>query len=313
MKILITGGAGFIGAHVAKKLAARGEAVTLFDDFNDFIYPSRLKRQRVQALVPKTGELVEGSILDEAKLDTLFRRGSFDAVIHLAAHANPTQAVNNPNEYTQVNLVGTVNVLRAMTKHGCGQMIFAGTSSVYHDERIPFKEDQYPLRPNSAYGASKAAAEVYCSMWHALYGPSITILRFFSVYGPWGRPDMAPSIFAQHILDGQPLEISEDRQRDFTYIDDTVTGIILALDKKLGFDIFNIGSGHPVALLDFITALEKAHGKAVEHRMRKPPAGEMRITYADTTKAKQLLGYAPKTSLEEGTKQLIDWMKAWRS
>lgn len=309
--ILITGGAGFIGAHTAKQLIADGHHVILLDDLNEFIYPAPLKQARLTHLFPSDTrpKLIVGSILDEQLLDRLFAEEKFDKVIHLAAHPNPGISVNFLEEYAYVNILGTINILKMCQKYDVVQLVFAGSSSVYNDTQTPFKEDSYPLTPHSPYGASKAAAETYCRMWHDLHGLPITILRFFSVYGPWGRPDMAPMIFAQKVLHDETIAVSADRKRDFTYIDDIVAGIILALDQRFDFEIINIGAGNPVELKDFIGAIEQAAGKKAHLVDRQAPVGEMRVTFADISKAKKMLGYEPKVSHQEGTRLLVEWMK----
>ena len=311
MKILVTGGAGFIGVHVVKALAEVGHEVVILDDLNGFVYPSELKQARLAHFFApdKRPKLIAGSILDEKLLDSLFADEKFDKVIHLAAHPNPGFSVNNSAEYTMVNVMGTVNILEMCKKYDVVQLIFAGSSSVYNDTQTPFTEDSYPLMPHSPYGASKAAAETYCRMWHDLHGLPITVLRFFSVYGPWGRPDMAPMIFAQKILQDETIAVTTDRKRDFTYIDDIVAGIMLAVEQKQDFEIINLGRGNPVDLREFIGALEKAAGKTAHLVDREAPAGEMHVTYADISKAKRLLGYEPKVTHEEGAAKLIEWMK----
>ncbi|MBI3255769.1 MAG: GDP-mannose 4,6-dehydratase [Candidatus Andersenbacteria bacterium] len=310
-KILITGGAGFIGAHAAKALVTAGENVTILDDFNDFLYPSGLKQARIATFF--TGDtrpkVIAGSILDAKLLQQLFTDGKFDQVVHLAAHANPGVSVDKGDEYTLVNVLGTFNILRVCHEFDVVQLVMAGSSSVYNDEQTPFTESSYPLKPHSPYGASKAAAEIYCEMWSDLHGLPTTVLRFFSVYGPWGRPDMAPFILAQQLLNDETIFLSKDRQRDFTYIDDVVAGILLALERKLDFEVINLGRGEPVDLRAFVAALEAAAGKKAHIVDRDAPPGEMRVTFANIEKAKKLLGYEPKVSVEEGTKKLVDWLK----
>lgn len=315
MKILVTGGAGFIGAHTARALVERGEEVVLLDSFSDLLYSPELKQMRLDSLFPK-GEarpkVIVGSILDDDLLARVFQEERFDKVLHLAAHANPALSIKEPEQYTLVNVDGTLNVLKESAKHDIIQFIFAGSSSVYNDEQTPFQEDSNPLRPRSPYGASKAAAELYCAVWHEMYELPITVLRLFSVYGPWGRPDMAPMIFAEQILNDEQVEVTEDRARDFTYIDDAVAGIMAALERKFDFELINIGRGQAVPLEDFANAVGKAAKKQVSLRTRPSPPGEMKITYADIRKAKELLGWEPHVSVEEGTRRLIDWMKAER-
>lgn len=314
-KILITGGAGFIGAHTAKRLQGEGHDVVLLDDFNSFLYPSTLKQDRLDHLFADSTQprLITGSILDEKLLAELFAEEKFEKVLHFAALANPGASVGAENEYAEVNIVGTINILKACKEHDVGQLVFAGSSSLYNDEQTPFTEDSYPLVPRSPYGASKAAAEDYLRMWNSLYGLPITVLRFFSVYGPWGRPDMAPYIFAKQIILSETLQVTKDRKRDFTYISDVVDGIVASLKTPLDFEIINLGKGQPQDLMEFIHAIEAAAGIPAKIEHRDAPPGEMRITYADVSKAKELLGYEPKVSIEEGTKALVEWMKQYLS
>ena len=314
MKVLVTGGAGFIGAFVAKALLGRGDNVTLYDDMSSFLYPAQLKEDRLNALFPdreSRPRLVVGSILDAKLLATVFQEEEIDTVLHFAALANPARSLEHPAEYTLVNVLGTLNVLEAATEHNISRFIFAGSSSVCNDKETPFREDRYPLTPQSPYGASKASAEIYCRMWHELYELPVTILRFFSVYGPWGRPDMAPYIFARQILRGETLEVSEDRARDVTYIDDAVAGVMAAVDKQFGWEVINIGRGEPQKLDELIKAIGAAAGKEVIANPRPAPPGEMRVTYADTTKARELLGWEAKISIAEGAQKLVEWVEAY--
>lgn len=312
MKILVTGGAGFIGAFTAQALITRGDDIVLFDDMNSWLYPASLKEARLQHLFSeKRPKLIVGDVLDQKLLATVFAEEGFDTVLHFAAIPNPARSLDAAELYTAVNVLGTVNVLEAARQSGIERFIFAGSSSVYNDEQTPFREDAYPLRPRSPYGASKAAAEAYCAAWHELYGLPITVLRFFSVYGPWGRPDMAPAIFAQRILNDETLEVSEGRARDLTYIDDVVAGVVAAIDKQFEFEIFNIGRGEPQSLDALITALAKAAGKEARTKPRQAPPGELKITYANIDKARHSLGYSPKISIEEGAKRLVEWIKEY--
>lgn len=310
-KILITGGAGFIGAHTAKRLQAEGHEVVLFDDLNSFLYPASLKEDRLKFLFEglQQPRFVQGSVLDERAVAELFETEKFDKVLHFAALANPGASVGAEKAYADVNILGTINILKACTEHDVSQLIFAGSSSLYNDEQTPFSEDAYPLVPRSPYGASKAAAEDYLRMWNSLHGLSITVLRFFSVYGPWGRPDMAPFIFAKQVIAGETLAVTRDRKRDFTYIRDIEDGILAAVDKPFDFEVINLGKGQPQNLREFITEIEKAAGKKAVLEDREAPPGEMRITYADISKAKRLLGYEPEVSIEEGVVHLVEWMQ----
>lgn len=312
MKVLITGGAGFIGAFTARALMERSDEVVLLDDMNSWLYPASLKEARLHHLFPKARpKLIVGNILDQKLLATVFEEEEFDTVLHFAAIPNPAKSLEAAELYTAVNVLGTVQVLEASRRANMQRFIFAGSSSVYNDEQTPFREDQYPLKPRSPYGASKAAAEAYCAAWHELHGLPITVLRFFSVYGPWGRPDMAPQLFTQRILNDETLEVSEGRARDLTYIDDVVAGVVSVVDKQFGFEIFNIGRGEPQSLDALITALASAAGKEARTSPREAPPGELKITYANIDKARQMLGYSPKISIEEGAKRLVEWMKEY--
>ncbi len=312
MKFLITGGAGFIGACSAKALWERGHEVVLYDDLNGALYPASLKQARLHHLFPderRRPPLIVGSILDDQRLQSVFAEGQFDVVLHFAALANPGRSLHAPLQYMQTNVIGTFSVLNAACQHNVKRLIFAGSSSVYNDEQTPFREDHYPLRPKSPYGATKAAGEVLCRTWHELHGMPITVLRFFSVYGPWGRPDMAPVIFARQILRGETLVVSEGRSRDLTYIDDAVSGVMAAIDNPFEFEIFNIGRGQPQPLSDLIAALGKAAGREPKTRPQQPPPGELATTSADISRARERLGYAPKIFFEEGAGRLIGWTR----
>lgn len=308
-KILVTGGAGFIGAHLTKALLARGDTVVVLDDFNEVIYPAAFKRQRWEAL-GSGARLVEGSILDTALLSKLFRDSHFDVVVHLAALPNVSKSYQLPEQYEQVNVKGTEHVLRVAAETAVNQLIFAGSSSVYNDKQTPFREDQVLGTPPSPYGMSKLKAEQLCQCWHEETSLPVTVLRFFTVYGPWGRPDMAPLTFARGIVEGKPIQVTKaERQRDFTYVDDTVAGIVAALDHPYPFEIINLGRGEPINLWDLIRAFEAAAGKQAIVEEREAPPGEMQITFADIAKARKLLGYNPQVPVPEGAQRLVDWLK----
>lgn len=308
-KILVTGGAGFIGAHLTQALTARGERVIALDDFNEVIYSASLKRQRWQAL-GSGARLIEGSILDEDTLTDLFHSEHFDAVVHLAALPNVSQSYQFPEQYEQVNVRGTENILRAASETAVNQIIFASSSSVYNDTPMPFREDQVLGRPRSPYGQTKLKAEQLCAAWHEKTALPVTILRFFTVYGPWGRPDMASLAFARGIVEGMPISVTkEERQRDFTYVDDTVTGIVAAVDHPFPLEVINLGRGEPASLRGLIVALETAAGRKAIIEERAAPPGEMRITYADISKARKWLKYNPQVSVAEGAKRLVGWLR----
>lgn len=313
MKCLVTGGAGFIGAHLARQLAELGHTVVILDDFNDYIYPAWLKRERVVHLLsPHHVEVVEGSVLNADLLETTFKKYGFTHVFHGAAHANPNVAAYQEAPYTDVNLGGTLCLLQHAQRHRVERFILASSASVYSDEETPFRESYYSLNPLTVYGASKAAAEIYGRMWHERYGLPVVILRLFSTYGPWGRPDMAPMIFSHKLITDQVITVNRDKRwRDFTHVSDIVDGSVAALTSSLPFGVFNIGRGEPTTLHQFIATLEKITGKKAVLEGRDSPPGEMRITYADISEATRELGYSPHVSLEQGVQQLVEWMQNW--
>lgn len=313
-KIVITGGAGFIGAHVAQSLLARGEDVWVVDDFNDR-YDPRLKEARVPTLLAKlpSDHLIRGDIRDRALIDKLFGDEHFEHVIHLAAWAAVQPSIANPHIYGEVNMMGTLNILEAARRSGVKTMVFASTSSVYGGlERLPFTETDEVTRPLSPYAATKVAGEVLCATWHSLYQIPTTCLRFFTVYGPWGRPEMALFQFSESIRLNKEIEMrGATTQRDFTYIDDIVQGVIGALDHPHSFELINLGNHYGVPLPRFIKAIETALGKTARVKEVPLPTGDIPRTLADITKAKKLLGYNPTTSIEVGVQRFVEWYQDW--
>lgn len=309
-KILITGGAGFIGSHTARALLKRGDEVTLLDDFNNR-YDPRLKEMRIRLMftdVPAP-RVVRGDIRDQALITALLQQGRFNHVIHLAAWASVQPSIENPHIYTEVNLDGTVNILEAARKNGVENIIFASSSSVYGGLRdVPFRETANITRPISPYAATKAAGEILCATWHNMYGLPITALRFFTVYGPWGRPEMAMFKFAEAIRTNQPIHMrGATTQRDFTYVEDIVQGIIGALENPHGFSIYNLGEHDAVPLPRLIAAIEQAMGKKAQVTEVTLPPGDIPATLADISRAQTEIGYAPQTHIEEGVAQFIAW------
>jgi len=313
MKILVTGAAGFIGSAVAKRLKEAGHEVVGIDNFNEY-YDVSLKRERVNALLSGV-TVIEGDITDRAFLQSVFSSHQFDAVAHLAAQAGVRYSLEHPEVYVQSNVVGTQTLLEAMKQHGVKQMVYASTSSAYGDSsQVPFKEDEPADRPVSIYAATKRSGELIAHSYAHLYGIDITALRFFTVYGPWGRPDMALFKFTDAILQGEPIDVynNGNHRRDFTYIDDIVAGFVRALEKKLpGFEIINLGNGSPVHLLEFIEVLEKELGTSAQKNMLPMQEGDVFETYADTHKAHTLLGFEAKTSVEEGVKNFVAWYRSY--
>lgn len=312
--ILITGGAGFIGSHVARELLQRGDRVTLLDDFNNRYDPA-LKEARIQHMfkggpIPK---LVRGDVRDQALLDKLFASEQFDDVVHLAAWASVQPSIENPHIYADVNVNGTIRILEVSRKHNIRHVVAASSSSVYGGIQIvPFREDMDISRPISPYAATKAATETMCATWHNMYDISTTCLRFFTVYGPWGRPEMAMFKFTNAMLAGKPIHMrGRTTMRDFTYIDDIVQGIVRALDNPDGFSIYNLGESDAVPLPRLIAALERALNIAAKVREVPLPPGDIPATLADISRAQQAFGYQPTTSIEEGVTKFVEWYMNW--
>ncbi len=312
MRILVTGGAGFIGSALARRLSQEGHKVTVIDDFNDY-YDAKLKRDRVSALIPHV-PVYTFSIVREDLLDAVFEAERFDVVCHLAAQAGVRYSVDHPEVYVETNVRGTQTLLETMKRHGVTRMVYASTSSVYGDSTpVPFSESASADRPVSAYAATKRASELLCHTYHSLYGMDITALRFFTVYGPWGRPDMALFKFTDAMLKGQAIDVynNGELRRDFTYIDDIINGFVLAIGKLSGFKIINLGNGSPVELSRFIAVLENELGITARKQMLPMQQGDVHETYADIRVARELLGYNPRTSIEEGVQAFVKWYRSF--
>jgi len=309
MKILVTGGAGFIGSALAKRLFDDGHKVIIIDNFNDY-YDVTLKRDRVRDLIP----LVPVYVLDitnKEALQALFKVEQFDMVCHLAAQAGVRYSLEHPEVYVQSNVVGTQTLLEVMKEHDVTRMVYASTSSAYGNSSVvPFRETESADKPVSIYAATKRAGELIAHTYATLHGMDITCLRFFTVYGPWGRPDMALFKFTDAMQKGEPIDVynNGNHRRDFTYIDDVVCGFVLAIEKRLeGFEIINLGNGSPVELTRFIEVLERQLGIIAEKKMLPMQEGDVFETYADITKARTLLGFEPKMNVEEGVKNFVAW------
>jgi UDP-glucuronate 4-epimerase len=310
MNALVTGGAGFIGSHVVERLLDRGDRVTIIDDFNDFYNPT-VKRRNVAPFAQRV-RVIDGDICDAATLRDIFQRERFDAVVHLAARAGVRPSLAQPQLYTRVNIVGTQNLLELAREFGVAKFVFGSSSSVYGiNESVPFREDAALLKPISPYAATKLAAEALCHAYHHLYGLDIVCLRFFTVYGPRQRPDLAIHKFTNAISHDQPIEVFGDGRsaRDYTYIDDILQGIVASLDRRLGFEIVNLGESRTVELTELVHLIEKALGKSATIQRRPPQPGDVPITYADISKAKRLLDYSPQVSIEEGIPRFVDWFR----
>lgn len=310
-KVLITGAAGFIGFHLAKFLHQRGDTVIGFDNFNDY-YSPELKRARERELAKSGIEMVLGDICNLKMLQATIDFNKISHVVHLAAQAGVRYSLTNPQSYVKANLEGFVNVLEACRKHPEIKLIYASSSSVYgQNTKTPFSEKDPTDHPASLYGATKKSNELMASTYHHLYGLATTGLRFFTVYGPWGRPDMAYFAFTKAILEGKPIELFNQGklQRDFTYIDDIVEGIAAAVDLGAPCEIFNLGNNRPVELEHFISIIEKALGKEAHKKYIDMQKGDVLTTYADITHSKELLNFSPKTSLEQGIPQFTKWFQ----
>jgi UDP-glucuronate 4-epimerase len=312
--ILVTGGAGFIGGHLVERLLLEGERVVVLDDFNDF-YDPRIKREAVKAHLGNPNyTLVEGDIRDKALVDRVFAAHGVRKVVHLAARAGVRPSLSEPYMYESTNITGTMHLLEASRDHGVEKFVFGSSSSVYGvNAKVPFAEADPIAQPISPYAATKAAGELFCHTYSHLYGLPVVCLRFFTVYGPRQRPDLAIHKFAKLITAGKPIPVFGDgsTERDYTYVGDIVEGLLAALDyDKSRFEILNLGNSRTVSLARLISLLEEALGQqAVIDRQPLQP-GDVPRTFADTSRARELLGYAPNTPIELGIERFAAWFKA---
>jgi UDP-glucuronate 4-epimerase len=310
MHLLVTGCAGFIGWRVSKKLLGEGHQVVGIDNLNDY-YDVRLKQYRLEDLkAHKNFIFYQGDIENLEFLEGVFKKYSFDGVINEAARAGVRASLQNPFVYFTTNALGTLNLLELCKNYGVPKFVLASTSSLYAGQPMPFKEDLPVNTPISPYAASKKSAEVIAYTYHYLYGIDVSVVRYFTVYGPAGRPDMSVFRFIKWIMEEKPLEVFGDgsQSRDFTYIDDIAEGTILAL-KPLGYEIINLGNNQPHKLSEVIGLIEKFTGKTAKIENREFHKADLKATWADITKAKELLGWQPKVSLEEGIRRTVDWFK----
>jgi UDP-glucuronate 4-epimerase len=310
--VLVTGGAGFIGSHLTRRLLGRGDRVTVLDDFNDFYDPARKRENAAAFLGDAAYRLVEGDIRDEALVDGLFAAGRFDAVVHLAARAGVRPSLREPILYEDVNCIGTLRLLEAARRHGPQIFLFGSSSSVYGiNEKVPFAEDDEVNQPISPYATTKRAGELLCYNYHHLYGLKTACLRFFTVYGPAQRPEMAIHKFTDLLWRGETVPMYGDgsSRRDYTYVDDIVDGLVATLDLAPGFEILNLGGADTTSLSDLVRWI--AGELAVEPRIEYLPAqpGDVPITYADVSKAARLLGYSPKVPIREGLRRFVSWYR----
>ncbi|MBZ0309039.1 MAG: GDP-mannose 4,6-dehydratase [Anaerolineae bacterium] len=309
MTTLITGGAGFIGSHLALRLLGQGEKVVVLDNFND-AYDPTLKRANAAKLAEyPNAKVIEGDIRDKTLVSSLFQEEKIRRVAHLAALGNVRASIGNAPLYTDVNLVGTMNLLEAARDNNLDLFIMASTSSVYGETKLlPFVETDTADRPLAPYPASKRMAEILAYTYHNLYKMNITVLRFFNVYGPSGRPDMMPIRLMHAVTRGEPITVfNGNLQRDWTYVDDTVEGVVAALQTPLGYEIINLGVGRPISLNDFIETIEHLAGKQVIRQSVETPRSEPPITYCNNEKARRLLGFNPQVRVQDGLAVTWEW------
>lgn len=330
MRVLVTGAAGFIGSHLSQRLLARGDEVLGYDNLNAY-YDPRLKQARLDKLLPLDGfEFVQASLEDRAALEAAFDRFKPQRVVNLAAQAGVRYSLENPQAYVESNIVGFLNILEACRHRGIEHLVYASSSSVYGaNKKLPFAVEDSVDHPVSMYAATKKANELMAHTYSHLFGLPTTGLRFFTVYGPWGRPDMALFLFTRKILAGEPIDVFNHghHTRDFTYVDDIVEGVIRTLDRVPGPDpaydplnptpasstapyrVYNIGNHQPVQLLRYIEVLEECLGRKAERNLLPLQPGDVPDTYADVSALQRDTGYSPSTSIETGVRRFVDWYR----
>lgn len=313
--ILVTGGAGFIGSHLVERLVNEDREVVIIDDFNDY-YPVAYKRENAALFADlRQVTVVEGDISQQSVVDTLFKKYPIQQVVHLAARAGVRNSLTDPLLYERVNVQGTLHILEAMRRHDVSDFFYASSSSVYGNQvKVPFSETDPVDHPISPYAATKKACELFAYTYHHVCGIRAVGFRFFTVYGERGRPDMAPALFVEAILRDRPIRKYGDgtSRRDYTYVGDIIDGIFKSLDKGLAYEVFNLGNSQTVSLNDFIATIEAITGKHARIESHPMPATDVFTTYADISKAKQLLGYSPKTSIREGLERYVAWYQQHR-
>ncbi|KAF1707342.1 NAD-dependent epimerase [Pseudoxanthomonas sacheonensis] len=330
MRVLVTGAAGFIGSHLSQRLLARGDEVLGYDNLNPY-YDPRLKQARLDRLLPLDGfGFVQASLEDRAALEEAFDRFKPQRVVNLAAQAGVRYSLENPQAYVESNIVGFLNILEACRHRGIEHLVYASSSSVYGaNKKLPFAVEDSVDHPVSMYAATKKANELMAHTYSHLFGLPTTGLRFFTVYGPWGRPDMALFLFTRKILAGEPIDVFNHghHTRDFTYVDDIVEGVIRTLDRVPGPDpdydpldptpasstapyrVYNIGNHQPVQLLRYIEVLEDCLGRKAERNLLPLQPGDVPDTYADVSALQRDTGYSPSTSIETGVRRFVDWYR----
>lgn len=312
MRVLVTGAAGFIGFHLSKRLLETGTEVIGVDNLNDYYDPA-LKKERLDILNEhKNFRFLKLDIADFESLYSSLKDNQFNLIVHLAAQAGVRYSLTNPMEYAKSNCMGTVSVFELAKCLNVPKVVYASSSSVYgNKKKVPLSEKDRVDRPVSLYAATKKFSELAAYTYHHIYGIEMIGLRFFTVYGEYGRPDMAYFKFANSIMKDEPIDVYNygDLKRDFTYIDDIIDGILSAINHSFEYEIFNLGNSNPVKLMDFISILEEHLGRKAKKNFKEMQPGDVYCTYADISKAKGLLGYDPKTSIYEGLKRFAEWFK----
>jgi UDP-glucuronate 4-epimerase len=312
MKALVTGAAGFIGSHLTERLLRDGWTIVGVDSFDPFYDPRIKRRNLAGCLAHPAFRLVEGDIRDQAAMEKAIEPDT-DVIVHLAARAGVRPSITEPALYTDVNINGTVALLEIARQRGVPRFVFASSSSVYGNNRkVPFSEEDNVDFPISPYAATKKAGELICHTYHHLYGLAVNCLRFFTVYGPRQRPDLAIHKFARLIEDGKPIPVYGDgtMMRDFTYIEDILNGVTAAIDRCAGYEIYNLGESQPIGLSDLIEELEHALGKKAIRQYLPVQPGDVDRTYADVTKAEAHLGYKPSTDIRTGLARFVEWFRS---
>lgn len=316
MRYLVTGGAGFIGSHLADALLARGDEVVCIDNFNDYYDPARKRRNIAAALDHPGYTLIEADFRDTAAMEHVFSTYRPAKIAHIGAMAGPRPSITRPLLYEEVNVRGTVNLLELARRYDVRGFVFASTSSVYGQAPTPWSEELPADRPLSPYAATKKAAEVLAYTFQYLYRIPTCVVRFFTVYGPRGRPDMTPYVFVDAMVNDRPITLfngGREVYRDWTYVDDVIAGVLAALDADLQFEIINLGNSSPVQLCDFVAQLEQITGCRAIVEAKPLPAADPPMTYADISKARRMLGFAPRTTLDVGLQRFWEWYQRERS
>lgn len=312
MNILVTGGAGFIGSHLCEKLINLGFKVICIDNFDDFYKPA-IKENNISKIINDSNfKLYRADICNLEQIDEIFSKNNIELVIHLAAKAGVRPSIKDPLLYEKVNVTGTVNLLECCKNHNISKLIFASSSSVYGgNKKIPFSEDDNVDYPISPYAATKKAGELICHTYHSLYKISVFCFRFFTVYGPRQRPEMAIHKFTRQILNGERIEIygNGSSSRDYTYIDDIISGVAGSLDKINGFEVINLGNSNSVKLISLVGLIEDITGSKAKLKFVESQPGDVFMTYADIGKAKKMLKYSPETNIKDGLIKFTEWYK----